>query len=702
MATKLGGYAGKILRVDLSTGRITTEPTEKYLDYLGGVGFGYKVLWDEVKPGTKAFDPENRLIFGVGPLTGTGAPCGGRTSITSLFPTVYPIELVGTGHMGGHWGAELKFAGWDGIIIQGKADHPVWLSITDDKVEIRDARRLWGNGIYRTTAEICAELGAETQVAAIGQAGENMVRLANIMNSYSHSAGGLGGVMGSKNLKAIAVRGSGAVKIAAGPKAWKDLNRYILSLVGANNQHVVPSTPQPWAEYYDPSSRWTARKGLYWGAASPPVETGDCDPHDLNRIGYRTMKAVYDLGPLAERYTVRMGGCHSCPVRCHIHLDVPSVEEKYGYSRYAANTCMGWGARNVFGKGFPDGPRGLTSIEAAVLGKHLADDYGVWCNYGLLYRDFNFAYKNGIIKERLGADEYKSIPWDKYEKGDPEFLFEFYRRIAFKIGEFGTALGEGSGRLAARWKFPEEYFKDHEIAHWKMGHPKHHSVEDYGQVGALINMLSNRDPMCHSHTNFIRNGLPTDVQKRILEKLFGPGYGDGVDRPKSWMPMNPYKAKLTKFFLIRQQVHDSLTLCNWMYPWLASPLKERNYLGDTTLEAKLFAAATGLKVDEKELDLIGERLLNLFRALTIRDMGTKDMRNQHDLIPDWVFDYPPDKQPFTPGHDKMDRQDMEKAKDLFYQEMGWDVKTGAPTRATLERVGLKDVADWLGKHSLLP
>ncbi|HZK66561.1 MAG TPA: aldehyde ferredoxin oxidoreductase N-terminal domain-containing protein, partial [Chloroflexota bacterium] len=229
-----GGWTGKSLRVNLSSGQITTEDTiEKYKEYMGGTGVGYKVLWDEVPAGTKAFDEANKLVFSVGPLTGTGAPCGGRTTITGIFPTVYPTELVGSGHMGGHWGAELKFAGWDNIIVEGKADRPVWLCIQDSQVGIRDAAHLWGNGIYRATAAIAQEMGSDAQVAAIGQAGENMVRMSTILNGNSHSAGGLGGVMGSKNLKAIGIKGTGSVKIAADKGEWREYVRYMLSLLGA-------------------------------------------------------------------------------------------------------------------------------------------------------------------------------------------------------------------------------------------------------------------------------------------------------------------------------------------------------------------------------------------------------------------------------------------------------------------------------------
>jgi aldehyde:ferredoxin oxidoreductase len=695
-----GGWTGKTLRVNLTTGKTTVEDTiAKYKDYLGGTGVGYKVLWDEVPAGTKAFDEANKVIFGVGPLTGTGAPCSGRTSITCIWPTAYPYEAVATGHFGGHWGAELKYAGWDNVIIEGKSPKPVYLALLDDQVELRDAAHLWGNGVYRATNAICQEMGPETQVAAIGQSGENMVRMSCVMTGYSHSAGGAGGVMGAKNLKAIAVKGSGSLKIAGDKEAWKDLVRYFLTLIGANNNHVVPSTPQPWAEYSHAGSRWTARKGLFWGAANPPIETGECRPEDLNRMGYRTMKATFDLGPLAEKYTVRMGGCASCPVRCHVHVDIPTVEDKYGVSRYAANTCVGWGARSFF-KSFPDGGRGQTSIETAVLGKHLADDYGVWCNYGQLQRDFLYAYYSGLMKKNLPEKEYESIPWDKYEKGDPDFLNEIYKRIALKIGELGVAFGEGSGRWIERWNVPEDYFKDPKVYYWGRGTTRHHSREDAGQVGVLENLIYNRDAQIHSTVNFTRNGLPLAVQKRIAEKVWGTP--DAVDGINDFKPMNRGKAKHAVWGLLRKELHDSLTLCNWMGPWIASPVKARGYEGDDTIEAKLYSLATGDRKDQVALDRVAERIFNLHRALTLRDWGTLDMRNKHDVIPPWVFDDPEDKQPFTPGHAKMDRADMELAKDLFYEELGWDKKTGAPTRATYERLGLKSVADELAKKGLLP
>jgi len=339
---KYGGWAGKVLHVDLSTGRTWTDDTvEKYKEYLGGTGIGYKVIWDEVPAGTKPYDPVNRIIFAVGPLAGTGAPCNGRTAITTLWPTCWPQPLVATGHMGGQFAAKLKYAGYDAVVIEGRADRPVWLSIVDQQVEIQDARRLWGQGIRRTTEAIAQIMGTDGVVAAIGQAGENLVPMSVVMNSVSHSAGGIGSVMGSKNLKAIGVRGTGSVRIAGNKDEWEKLIKYHLSLLGANNQHVVPSSPQPWAEFYEPRSRWVGSKGRTWGAALRPIETGTCEPHNLNRIAYRTNNAAFFNGDIAWQYTVRGNGCTSCPIRCHTMIKVPSVSAKYGIPEVGQNTCAG-------------------------------------------------------------------------------------------------------------------------------------------------------------------------------------------------------------------------------------------------------------------------------------------------------------------------------------------------------------------------
>lgn len=698
---KTGGWAGKVLRVDLSTGRISTEDTvEKYKDFLGGTGIGYKVFWDEVAAGVKPYDPENRIVFGVGPLAGTGVPCNGRTAITTLWPTCWPKPLIASGHMGGHFAAELKYAGFDGIIVEGKAERPVWLEIIDSKVNIRDARSLWGQGIRRTTVDINRLMGPQACVAAIGQAGENLTPMSVIMNSYSHSAGGVGSVMGSKNLKAIGVRGTGGVKIAAPSEAWEKLIDFHLAVLGANNQHVVPNSPQPWAEYHGPT-RWLASKGRKWGSASPEIDTGTCDPHNLNRIAYRTNMAAFFLGDKAWQYTVRGNGCTACPIRCHTMIKVPAVSSKYGISEIGQNTCSGLVFGREFFKSFPDGPKGQTAIEACMVGMSLADDLGVWDNYGQLQRDFKQLYYSGVLKTKIGSDEFGSFAWDSYEKGDPSFLFDILTRIAYQRGELATSMGLGTGHHLERWGITEkEWQQDQKLAYWKMGHPKHHSNEDAGQCGVIINTQYNRDSQCHSHANFTRNGLPIQVQKRLAQDVWGSA--DAVDALAAYSPMNVYKAKMAKWSILRKELHDSLSLCNWMGPWIASPLKEREYRGDDSIESMLYSLATGDRKSREELDAVAERIFLLHRAITIRDMGSSDMRGQHDTVPDWVFSDPSGKQPYTQGTNRMDRDDIKIAMDMYYKEMGWDEKTGSPTHAAYRKAGLPDVADYLSKAGLLP
>ncbi|MBI5570372.1 MAG: aldehyde ferredoxin oxidoreductase [Desulfomonile tiedjei] len=698
---KYGGWAGKVLRVDLSTGRMSTDDTvEQYKDYLGGTGIGYKVIWDEVQAGTKPFDPENKIVFGVGPLAGTGAPCNGRTAITTLWPTCWPRPLVASGHMGGHFAAELKYAGYDAIIIEGKADHPVWLSVMDGRTEIKDARQLWGQGIRRSTIEINQQMGPEATVAAIGQAGENLVPMSVVMNSYSHSAGGVGGVMGSKNLKAIGVRGTGSVRIAGNKEEWEKAIKLHLSLLGANNQNVVPNSPQPWAEHYNAGSRWMASAGRRWGASDPNIDTGACEPHNLNRIAYRTNNAAFFLGDKAWQYTVRGNGCTACPIRCHTMLKVPAVAAKYGIPEVGQNTCVGLLFGKAFFKTFPDGPRGQTAIEACMVGMHLADDLGIWENYGQLQRDFQALYYNGIFGRKVAEKEFKSYSWDKYEEGDPTFLFELLPKIANKQGELATALGLGTGYLLERWGIPEqEWLENHELLYWKFGHPKHHSNEDAGQCGVIINTQYNRDAQCHSHSNFTRNGLPLEVQKRLAVELWGAP--DAVDGVADFTPMNVYKAKMAKWSLLRKELHDCLSLCNWMGPWVASPLRERDYRGEDSIESLLYSLATGDRKSRQELDQVAERIFLLHRALTIRDMGTKEMRTKHDTIPHWVFADPKDRAAFSKGTIRMDRDDIKLAMDMYYEEMAWDKQTGSPTRETYRRLGLETVADELAKRGLL-
>ncbi|MFH0941968.1 MAG: aldehyde ferredoxin oxidoreductase N-terminal domain-containing protein [Chloroflexota bacterium] len=209
----MSGWSGKILRVDLSKKAYSTVPTAPYTSFIGGRGINTKIVYDEVGPEVAPFDPENRLLFGPGVLTGTPAPTASRTTVTTLCPN----GTIGSSGFGGYVGAEIRHAGYDNIIIQGKADKPVYLYLHDDIVEFRDAGQVWGKDTIETQPLIRKEIGdPDVQVACIGPGGENIVSFASVRTGVQAAGGrgGMGAIMGSKNLKAIAVRGKRGVEIA--------------------------------------------------------------------------------------------------------------------------------------------------------------------------------------------------------------------------------------------------------------------------------------------------------------------------------------------------------------------------------------------------------------------------------------------------------------------------------------------------------
>ncbi len=222
------GWMGRILQVDLSNSEIKTIPTQPYAEkFLGGRGIASRIYWETVAPQTGAFDPENRLIFVTGPVVATGAQAANRMAVVGKSPMTIP-EGYCYGNIGGFVGAELKKAGFDGIVIEGQALKPVYLWINDGKAELQDASLLWGQGAYRTGEILRQTHGERVHFLTTGVAGERKVRTATIFASHeSASSAGFGAVMGAKKLKAVAVRGTGRPSVAD-PDRLKELNRYTI------------------------------------------------------------------------------------------------------------------------------------------------------------------------------------------------------------------------------------------------------------------------------------------------------------------------------------------------------------------------------------------------------------------------------------------------------------------------------------------
>jgi len=230
MATDIYGWCGKILRVDLSDSSVTELDTMAYADrFLGGRGIATKIYWDEVDPDVDAFDPENLFILMNGPLTATGAQGASRFQVVGKSPMTYP-ERFCYGNLGGFFSAELKRAGYDGVVVHGRSEAPVYIWINDGKAEICDATDLWGRGTYAVRDILQDKHGRRTRFVATGPAGENLCRGATVNTDHEGSAtGGFGAVMGSKNLKAIAVQGPQRPAVAD-PDRLKSLNKYTIEL----------------------------------------------------------------------------------------------------------------------------------------------------------------------------------------------------------------------------------------------------------------------------------------------------------------------------------------------------------------------------------------------------------------------------------------------------------------------------------------
>lgn len=705
------GWTGKILRVNLTDKTVSVSPTDPYKEYLGGMGIANKIMYDEVPAGTDPLSPENKIVFAVGPLTATGVPLAGRTTIASLSTYTTDHQVVDA-HTGGMIGAAIKKAGWDAIVIEGASDEPVYLKIDDDDIEIKPADQVWGQGTRATTEALSRKEGTDFCVATIGPAGENLLPYACIINSRNHSAGaGAAAVMGSKKLKALVVRGSQPIYVAD-PQEVADLSDYMLrEIVGSNNNHVVPSTQQEWAEYFDKGSRWTAQKGLTWALAEGgPIDTGEPKPGEINTVGYRCMKAFKDEGPEAEKYTIKMDGCHSCPIHCYSDLRVPASAANGGYE-ITGNTCVpNFPFTNYMIKILGDN----TSVEAGsedaliwdqVFGSTM-DDLGLWCNYGQIYRDIAHCYATGLLQKVLPPEEYAEINWEGFKNNDPSMVPPLLAKIAANDSEIAY-IGHGPIVWTERWNDPDWWNTPASTLINVRGWPVHHAHECFGQVGLLYNMVFNRDDMIHSAVNFQGCGLPFELKQQIAAEVWGDA--SAIDPDKNYTPMNEYKANFAWWSIVTDVLHDSLTLCNWVWPMTMSPTKARDYRGDLDLEAKFMKAVTGEDVTTEDPYKMGAKITTLQRANTARgmvgangQMGTNDFRNVHDVVTEWPFTMDPDIEVFTEGTNKMDKEDFQTALTMMYECFGWDPELGCPTAECLDYYDMPDVKEDLAALGLLP
>ncbi len=445
------GYNGKFLRVNLGTCQVSTEePSEEYYKiYLGGRGFIVHTLLKEVPRGADPLGPENKLIFALGPITGHPFPGSGRNSVGAKSPL---SGGYGESEAGGFWGAELKRSGYDAIIVEGKAEQPVYLWVKDGQAEIRDARRIWGLDVAQTEKSIQDELqDGRVRTAAIGPAGEKLVRYASICNDISHVAGrtGMGAVMGSKRLKAIAVRGDVPPEMGNREKIL-ELSRWMGQNFKTKTNFWQYGTGAT-MDYYEASGNLPIRN--FVGGRFPQVE-------GINS------QSMYKKG-----YVEKMDSCFGCPVRCKkkVKVDQPwKVDPIYGGPEYETLGAFGSNC-------------GVGQIEAIMKANELC------CRYGLDTISTGVTISFAMECFEKGALTLKDTGGLELTFGNASAMVEMVERIALRKG-LGDLLAEGTKRAAERiGKGSEEWamhVKGEEIAmhdpRYKQGMGLHYSVHATG------------------------------------------------------------------------------------------------------------------------------------------------------------------------------------------------------------------------------
>ena len=549
------GYSGRILRADLSQGKTWVEENDWnwYRRYLGGVGFISYYLLKEMPRGCDAFEPENLLIFAPGPVNGVPIPAAGRNAVGAKSPL---SGGWGKTEIGGWFGAELKRAGWDAIVVQGKAEGPVYLWLNNDQVEIRDASHLWGQNTKETLEAIQQEQGdRRVRAALIGPGGENLVRFAGVINDLRHTGGrtGMGAVMGSKNLKAIAVRGTVGVELADAAKI-REMSRWM-------GRKYLEMTR-------DLSEFGTAGRGSDMEAGSL---SGNLPTRNF-RDGYFATAGLLD----ACRIRIGMEGCYACPIRCKkvVRTEAPySVDPIYGGPEYETLASLGSNC-------------GIDDLEAVSKAHELCNAYSLdTISAGATIAFAMECFENGLLTpEETGGIELRF--------GNAQAMLKVLEQIARREG-IGDLLAEGTLRAAEEiGKGAEEYAMQVKGVDLGMHEPRGKQVLGVGY--AVCAHGADHGAGLHD-TMLVSEGPGLDsVRELTVNKAMPIDY------------LGPEKVRAFKFLRSWRNVCDSLVTCIFV-PWSRQQLVE------------ITQAVTGWTFNMFEAMQLGERIETMARAFNMRE-----------------------------------------------------------------------------------
>ena len=694
----MNGYMGKILRVNLTNRKIMTIPTRDYEQWVGGHGMGSAIFFDLVKDKTiDGFDPDNVVTLMTSPLSGTLVPgASGRTEFQGIGVQSVRIGWFTRSNFGGRFSSMLKYAGWDGIVIEGKADQPVWLDIRNDKVKIKNCsllslwgtdtwecqKRIWkyvaGNKVYGNWMEPAGKVGGQTTqrpaVLAIGPAGENLSRMACLIHDASNGSGqgGFGAVWGSKRLKAISVIGTGSIRVN-NPKALMEARLWQKKHYAFNLDNLK-------------------RRFLSVDFQSPPV------PGTLYRLGR----------PSTGKRPQACIGCHSgCRGR---------YEDGIGNEATCFTTLF-----YLFAK----------TLDVQRQASDLLNRYGLNANemfWGELY--LRELHRSGI----LGPGKEIDCPLSFGNYGKLEFAEQLVKMIAYRndgLGNkhpFGDDLAEGFVRAAEKWGRLDGENGDLKTGRLRFpnwGLPEHKEARSqldwaYGTI------LGDRDINEHcfdqlrsNPTNAKRYGIPlyghAEEVVRIYTDKMVPFQGDML--MLDFSAENMYSEHIGKLVSWHRYYtrfwKQSALFCDWRWPDFLN-LYGPGKVGSTGIAEPIFLnAVTGKNFTFLDGIELGRKIWNLDHAVWTLQGRHRDMVHFADYLytqPSFTFDGQP---MYMPGRTNgkwdyintlgryFDRDNFEEFKTRFYKLQGWDTATGYPTRSTLKSLNLGYVADELEKNGKL-
>lgn len=631
------GFKGKILRVNLTRGEISKETPkpEFYRKYVGGRNIAAYYLLKELEPNTDPLSPKNKLVFATSILTGIEFPGTSRFTVAAKSPLT---GGYGEAEAGGWWGPELKFAGYDAVIIEGKADSPVYIWVNNEEVKIKEASHIWGKTSDEAQKIIRSEVEDDkARIAQIGPAGENLVRFAAIVNELRHFNGrtGLGAVMGSKNLKAIAVRGSEIVRVKSS-KNVEDLRKWFTKSL---REHPGLKVLQ---EFGTPKN------------VLPLNEMGLVPTYNF-RAG-RFQKAEDISGErIKNDFLKRRESCRACPVACK-----RIVETKRG-----EYDCPEWEPLGALGPNC-----GISDLEAIFEANKLCNKYvmdAISCGVTIAFA--MECFEKGIITE-------KETDGIRLNFGNGEALVQMCRKIAMREG-FGNLLAEGSWRVAEKLGKKAQEFS---MTVKKQELPSHEPRGKWGVGLGYAVSPTGADHLQAAHdTWFDHEGDPSERLSYIdisdLE-IFG------IQNPIPAEMLGPEKVRMFKYLQCWWSLHNVLDLCIFV----SAP--EFRMISLKQL-VDLVEAVTGWQTSVLDLIKLGERGITMARAFNIREgFGKVD-----DKLPTRLFT----SLDLGKGEKRegIGEEEFNKALEIYYEMMGWDPKTGTPLFGRLAELGI----EWIGTEN---